>query len=338
MLHWQLLHWLKGLSLAIRVGIFSCLAHLFVLFALFVVYRGSEVYNVIISSTMINTDVKIVYMPLHYSLKKDVSRKANGSAKTVQNKSGAIVEKTVSGPSTTIAHNKKNASTQPSPKALAGTAARADKKKKTKELKVKEEKNASTGSARTVEKKKLTAEKKETQKSIVKNDEKEIGKPARPTMPAVASGEGRELVEGFERKLESPVEEPKAVEQESVKPAQEVAGPTIETSSTDASKIAGADAPDQNMVYVGQAEMEALKLQEYIQNEMAAHWAPPTGIRSDVECIVKIMVSSDGKNNQIIMEQPSKIVLFDSAARRAAAQLQPPEWAYGKEILITFKP
>lgn len=175
-------------------------------------------------------------------------------------------------------------------------------KKKNKEEKIK----AKKATSKIVESKKVVEEKKEIQKV-------EVAKP-----------------------------EVKPREVEAIKPAQEIKEePKIETQTSTTSETSVATNVDQNtdnVVYVGQAEMEALQLQEFIQNEMAAHWTPPAGIRSDAQCIVKILVSHDGKNNQIVLEQPSKILLFDSAARRAATQLQPPQWAYGKEILITFKP
>ncbi len=290
-LHWQLLHWFKRLSLAARVGIFSCLGHLFVLFALFVVYKGNGVYNVIISSTMINTDAKIVYMPLHRSIKQSAQKSTCARASSLKSSSSAAPKaqtKIDNGPSTTII-------TRKNPKPVAAS------KKKNKEEKIK----AKKATSKIVESKKIV-EKKEIPKA-------EVAKP-----------------------------EVKPKDVEPIKPAQEIKeAQKVETQTNATSENSVATNVDQNVenvVYVGQAEMEALQLQEFIQNEMAAHWTPPAGIRSDAQCVVKIIVSHDGQNNQIVLEQPSKILLFDSAARRAAAQLQPPSWAYGKEILITFKP
>lgn len=290
MLHWQLLHWLKGLSLATRVGIFSSLGHLFLLFALFVVYKGNSVYNVTISSTMINTDAKIVYMPLHRSIKQaGSSGKAQATTvSTAQKKQTVAPSKQESGPSTTIV-------TRKNPKAVI-----PKNKKNSKTEKVKSKKPET----KTPEVKKVIEEKKET-----------VTPKIEPT----------------------PIEQKKIEEykSESLQTADKIEVPDTKAIVVENSETS---LPDQNIVYVGQAEMEALQLQEFIQNEMAAHWSPPMGIRSDAQCVVKIIVSHDGKNNQIILEQPSKILLFDSAAKRAATQLQPPQWAYGKEILVTFKP
>lgn len=238
---------------------------------------------------MINTDAKIVYMPLHRSIKQaGGSSKVNGTTiSTAQKKQAVAPSKQETGPSTTIVTRKVS-------KPVFAV------KKKNKVEKAKAKKTA----AKTPEVKKIIEEKKET-----------VTPKIEPT----------------------PIEQKKIdeIKSESLQTADKIEVPDTKAIVVENS---GTPLPDQNIVYVGQAEMEALQLQEFIQNEMAAHWSPPMGIRSDAQCVVKIIVSHDGKNNQIILEQPSKILLFDSAAKRAATQLQPPQWAYGKEILVTFKP
>lgn len=325
MLHWQLLHWLKGLSLATRVGIFSCVGHLCLLFALFVVYKGNSVYNVIISSTMINTDAKIVYMPLHRSIKQSPK---NATARVSPPSSSPSAAKTVQtnidqGSSTTIIARCSNPSMG---------SGRAAKRKNNKLEKVK--KDSSVNAVRT-DKKKIDSIKQKPiveQKKVVEEKKASFDTPLKATQD-----ERREAARGeclAKRDVSNHELKPEAAKTKELTPEIVQPNSTI-PENTAATQV---DPSADNIVYVGQAEMEALQLQEYIQNEMAAHWTPPAGIRADAECIVKIMVSHDGKNNQIVLEQPSKILLFDSAARKAAAQLQPPAWAYGKEILITFKP
>jgi hypothetical protein len=257
---------------------------LFLLFALFVVYKGNFVYNVMISSKMINTNAQIVYMPLHKSIKQSgSSAKAQSTMISASGKKQAAApSKPGSGPSTTIVQNKKNS--------------------KKKEIAPKATKQSS--------KKSITPKEKKVSEKIAPLIE------TKPVAPEPA----------------------KAVEQPATKVPEPVVPLQVEQASTTENVSSNVDASIENIVYVGQAEMEALQLQEFIQNEMAAHWSPPSGIRSDVQCVVKIIVSHDGKNNQIVFEQPSNILLFDSAAKRAATQLQPPQWSYGKEILITFKP
>ena len=91
-------------------------------------------------------------------------------------------------------------------------------------------------------------------------------------------------------------------------------------------------------IYVGQQEMEALQLQEFIQREIAQHWMPPPGMPKETSCIIKVTIAFDGNSASADIQQSSGVLIFDGAARKAALKLQPPKWTYGKELLLTFKP
>lgn len=97
-------------------------------------------------------------------------------------------------------------------------------------------------------------------------------------------------------------------------------------------------ATDSHIVYVGQEEMESLQAQEYIQQELAQHWAPPAGMRSDLQAIVTLTIDFEGNIKQVDITTASGNLLFDAAAKKAAAQITPARWAYGKKFAITFKP
>ena len=275
MLHWLLPKWLKKLSLEKQVLIFSLVGHLFALFSLLVLYKGASVYNVVVTSTMIQTDVPIVFLPLHKSIKQS-SGSGNGSAK----------KNPATSTQTKITQKKEAAATTIITEPVSKKQTNKSKNKK---------------------KQKNKKEKKQEQ-----NIKKEI----------------------VPKKIDEPIKPVEVLKVET----QEAP----ETSSIQAEQNLGVPATDQpaakNVLYVGQAEMEALQVQEYIQQEMAQHWSPPAGIRSDAECILKVIIGHDGEIAQIIIEKTSGILLFDGAARRAASQLQPPQWAYGKELAITFKP
>jgi outer membrane biosynthesis protein TonB len=94
----------------------------------------------------------------------------------------------------------------------------------------------------------------------------------------------------------------------------------------------------QNIMYIGQQEMDSLQMQNFIEQEMAQHWSPPAGMRKDISCIIKVLIGFDGAISKIEIEQPSGVLIFDGAAKRAASQMAPAQWAYGKEIVLTFKP
>ena len=104
-----------------------------------------------------------------------------------------------------------------------------------------------------------------------------------------------------------PIEEPKLIEEK----------PEIQSLNS-----ASQESASDNILYIGQQEMEALQVQDYIQQEMAQHWSPPSGMRKDLMCIVKVVVAFDGSLASINLEQPSGVLLFDGAAKKAAAKLQ----------------
>lgn len=93
-----------------------------------------------------------------------------------------------------------------------------------------------------------------------------------------------------------------------------------------------------SVVYVGQAEMDALQAQEYIQQELAQHWSPPTGMRSDLFAVVTLSIDFEGAIKKVDVTTSSGNLLFDTAAKKAAGHITPARWTYGKELSITFKP
>ena len=94
---------------------------------------------------------------------------------------------------------------------------------------------------------------------------------------------------------------------------------------------------DQAPVYVGQVEMEALRMQQQLQREMSQHWKPPVGLTKDLECVLKVLVDWSGNVSETGVNKSSGVLMYDISARTAVAQMQMPQWARGKEFNITFK-
>jgi hypothetical protein len=94
-------------------------------------------------------------------------------------------------------------------------------------------------------------------------------------------------------------------------------------------------APD-DVVYVGQAEMDALRIQQEIQKEIEAHWKPPAGLGAERSCQIKIVVDWQGKAHALDMIKPSGLLLYDVSARNAVLAMSFPSTAFGKELVITF--
>lgn len=274
MWHLQLRKWLS----------ISAFGHLCILCALFVIYRGNEPYHILVTGTMINTDVPIVFLPMH----KTLMQKGGQKKSTVES---SPVKSTVE----TVAPTKKGTVAVALPDRNPSRRLKAPQDEKVK----KNKKN-----------------KKEVKSNKSK---KESPKP----------------VEDPSRRIkDAPQDEKKLVEAEKKpEPPQPVRAEALEASIIDASLNTG-----DPVLYVGQQEMDALQMQDYIQQEMAQHWSPPAGMRKDISCIIKVMIGFDGVISTIEIAESSGVFIFDGAAKRAAAQLTPPQWAYGKEILLTFKP
>jgi outer membrane biosynthesis protein TonB len=286
-LHWQLKKWLNNCSLKTRITFVSIVGHLCSLFLLFFLYRDNEQYHILITGTMINTDVPIVFLPMHKSLKQMSGIKNNSATSAFVSKSPEIQE---------IAPIKKSTIAKALPEIKAKKNA---KKKKVQEVKILRQAQDELNKKKKLEEKKVIKAEKKVEEKI---------KPVEKTIEA-----------------QKPINNMQTTENSSANVAAETA---IHAEPVEA----------QNVLYVGQQEMDSLQMQDYIQQEMAAHWSPPAGMRKDISCIIKVIIGFDGIINKIDIEQPSGVLIFDGAAKRAVSQLSAPQWAYGKEIVLTFKP
>jgi len=207
---------------------------------------------------MIDTDARIVFMPLYKSLQKPVLI----HAEKVQEKNGA----------------QENA---PKEAARAVFQEASNKKDKIKKIAAPKKDSKKT--------KKNVQAAKPVPKPVIK-------KIVEPVAPKVA-----------EKKVEEPIQAP------------------VEHSAAE------------NTLLVGQQEMNALMQYQEIQAQMKEHWAPPLGMSPDLVCVIVIAVDKAGAITQMNVEKSSGVLLFDTAARKAVKKIVPPEWAYGKEISLTFK-
>lgn len=280
-LRWPLRKWLSNCSLKTKITGASIFGHLCVLFSLFILYRGNEQYHILVTGSMIDSDVPIVFLPMHKSLKQN-----GGSAKSSSASASVL----------------KNSDTHAITSAKKGTIAVAPA-----EVKSKKNPSRRIKGAPQDEKVKKNKAKKSIKEKILRQAQDELNK----------------------KKIE---EKPKPVE-----PEKAIETPQI-TNQMQTEAIHAEPVEAQNVLYVGQQEMDALQMHDYIQQEMAQHWSPPSGMRKNISCTIKVMIGFDGTISNIDVEQSSGVLIFDGAAKRAATQLTPPQWAYGKEIVLTFKP
>lgn len=88
---------------------------------------------------------------------------------------------------------------------------------------------------------------------------------------------------------------------------------------------------------VGRHEMEALKMQEALEQEIVKQWKPPTGLPKTLACTLSFFVSWSGDIQKITIEKSSGVLMYDISARMSVAALSLPKTAHGKEFTITFQ-
>ena len=74
-----------------------------------------------------------------------------------------------------------------------------------------------------------------------------------------------------------------------------------------------------------------------IEQELEKAWHPPVGLSKDLACIIKVKVNSNGGIDDLTLEESSKVISYDIAARTALDTMSFPKMLRGKEVIITFK-
>lgn len=89
--------------------------------------------------------------------------------------------------------------------------------------------------------------------------------------------------------------------------------------------------------YIGRDDLNALQMQEFINQEIGNHWNPPLGVPSDAFCEIKVIVNWQGALSDCKISKASKVIIFDISARKAVKAMAFPKWLWGKEFTITFQ-
>ncbi len=126
-------------------------------------------------------------------------------------------------------------------------------------------------------------------------------------------------------KLDPIKAEPPKIVQET---KQEITQPISPTSAL-------AQAVPNDAIYVGQLEYDALKLQDALQGEVERCWQSPPGLQ-DISCEIKVVLDFNGKPHAIDIQNSSGVLMYDLSARGAVQSIAFPNFAWGKEITITF--
>lgn len=94
---------------------------------------------------------------------------------------------------------------------------------------------------------------------------------------------------------------------------------------------------DSQAIYVTPNEFDALQILSELQEELQKAWQPPTGLSSDLICIVTLIVDWQGLVHNAKIKEPSGVPVYDLSTLEALQTMKFPKSAFGKELTITFK-
>ena len=156
----------------------------------------------------------------------------------------------------------------------------------------------------------------------------------KPAKPAIKKQEKKKAVQkaGAVKKAEPKKEEVQKIEQKEQQPALV---PDKEPAYTNEQELNATS--QENIVYAGQLELEALELSMSIKQELELVWKPPRGLKPAHCCKVKVAVGMDGKANDITIQESSHILVFDTSVRQALQSMNFPQRSYGKELILPFR-
>jgi len=299
--------WIKLIGIATGM-------HIVLLFALFFIYKGDySSLNIEINSN-IDKDALVVFLPFQKkavnksSGKKGTGRKSTASKatqqKTAQQKAPSTKQTPTVAKVATIAPTKV-------PTSIVDNCASCKKKPN-----------------KTVKK-----------KTLAKKDAKKSEKKVTPAPVAQKKEVPQEKVKPQETPKKEIVEEkkesPKIEEVKKEEPIiKDVAQDVMPTNTLDETSN---DANDQNIRYIGQADLDAMCIQESLSMAISQHWKPPVGVSKDRVCELTIVIDWQGNIKDIKVQKSSGAAMYDVSARSAAKAAQYPQALWGKTCTITFK-
>ena len=89
--------------------------------------------------------------------------------------------------------------------------------------------------------------------------------------------------------------------------------------------------------YIGTRQLQTMKIQQAIVEQVQMHWAPPEGLEPELEVILSIHIGMNGDVTDIDTQQSSGVFAYDVHARSAVYEMAFPKVCWGKTITIAFK-
>ncbi|MBT3455701.1 hypothetical protein HN446_01425 [bacterium] len=311
-----------------KVAVFSLVLHIVFLFTLFVLYRGNT-FDVpfMMSVPLRRPGAKVVFLPFQ----KHVRQVVAGSKVAAKSVSGRFVKKSVPRrvvkKKTTISKSVKQTVAKPVIKKNLIAKQKEEVKKTQKEKK----------DRFSVNKKSEQQKKKEMQKKALEKKEQEKKKELAKKLEKQKKEQPKTLEP---KKLEKDV--PKKAEPAKTKEQEKEVGVINEpvadhlVDERDGPLQKSIQSGQEDVVYMGRYDIEALHAQELLQEAIQSVWKMPVGMPSGTSCELKVTIDWRGSAHSIEMSKSSNIRMFDVAARTAASRTSYPKMFYGKTVSINF--
>jgi outer membrane biosynthesis protein TonB len=87
---------------------------------------------------------------------------------------------------------------------------------------------------------------------------------------------------------------------------------------------------------VGRNEYEMIKVYQEIQEELAAYWRPPAGMKPKQSAILLALIGDNGRVGQVQVEQSSGVLAYDMAARMALVKSSFSLDVRGRQLRLHF--
>ncbi len=170
----------------------------------------------------------------------------------------------------------------------------------------------------------LSKNKNESSKGPKKNGPVSLGSASKTSFVADVKKANKKQVKS-KKQIKSVKKEEKIIAQkiiEEIKPEQSSLVDSVENNGED-------------ILYAGRHDLDALELRQIIRDEIEHVWHPPVGLTT-ASCKVRVLVDWQGQAEEIVFEESSKVLAFDTSVRHALLTMKFPKSSYGKELILPF--
>jgi len=140
------------------------------------------------------------------------------------------------------------------------------------------------------------------------------------------------------QKVQPPKSKPQLKKQEKkVEPKKVEPSKKIEQKKEQSLKNVADGQSQEEIIYLGRDDVATIELHSLMQEEIEKTWQPPLGLSKDLVCKIKVQVDTKGQVSTVMLQESSKVISYDIAARIALNSCNYPKAFWGKEVVITFK-